>query len=52
MPENPPAAPQGPTKPALAPIDTGIPTGGAPGGGDVVLPGRAATIAGNSKKTV
>lgn len=46
----PPASPQGKPKAAAPTINAGLPTGGSPGTTDVVLPGRAKPIPGNSKK--
>lgn len=48
----PPASPQGPAKPALAPIDSGVPSAGGNGSSEVVLPGRPAPTPANSSKTI
>lgn len=44
------AAPQGSPKAAVAAIDAGLPTGGNPGGTEVILPGRASPIPSNKSK--
>lgn len=48
----PPASPQGPTKPAMGPIDTGLPSAGGNGSSEVVMPGRPAPTPANPSNTV
>jgi hypothetical protein len=46
------AAPQGKQKAAVAPINSGLPTGGGAGTTDVVIPGRRATLPANKSNKV